>query len=72
MAIKKKDIIETTEPDWYSIAIVCLILALLGVLHHWWWSGWTDPFDWQALWHHEPLIMIVLAFGPGVLVSPET
>lgn len=47
-------------------------LGAVRVLHHWWRSGWTDPFDWQALRHHEPLIMIVLAFGLGVLVSPGT
>lgn len=44
-----------------------LIIALMGVIHHYIVSG--RLVDWEALYHHEPIIVGVLILGLGIFIG---
>ena len=46
---------------WGFRALLFFGIALLGVAHHYIVSG--RLFDWAALWHHEPIILVFVVLA---------
>ena len=57
-----------SKSKWLYLSILSLIAAIFGLVHHYSVTINHRWFDWESMFHHEPLIAIALIVGVTLLI----